>query len=72
MEAIKAIAKRMKTGKYKIDLPIDNIAAAITVMVIVDIDKKEKRKKSIADFAGKMKTNIDWLAYQNKIRHEWS
>ncbi len=62
MEAIKAIAKRMKTGRYKIDLPIDTNAAAITVMVIVEIDKKEK---NIADFAGKMKANIDWLAYQN-------
>lgn len=24
MEAIKAIARRMKSGKYKIDLPISN------------------------------------------------
>ena len=62
----------MKTGKYKIDLPIDNNAAEISVMVIVEIDKKIKNKKSIADFAGKIKTNIDWLAYQKKIRNEWS
>ena len=41
-------------------------------MVIVEIDKKIKHKKSIADFAGKIKTNIDWLAYQKKIRNEWS
>ena len=67
MEAIKAIAKRMKTRRYKIDLPFDTNAAAIRVMLIVEIDKK-----SIAEFAGKMKTDIDWLAYQNKIRHEWS
>ena len=58
-----AIAKRMKTGKYKIDLPIDNNSAEIAVMVIVEVDKK---KKSIADFAGKVKTTIDWLAYQKK------
>jgi hypothetical protein len=25
-----------------------------------------KKKKSIADFVGKMKTTIDWLAYQKK------
>jgi hypothetical protein len=42
VEAIKAIAKRMQTGRYKINLPIDTNAAAIRVMVIVEIDKKEK------------------------------
>ena len=36
-----AIAKRMKTGKYKIDLPIDNNSAEIAVMVIVEVDKKK-------------------------------
>lgn len=65
---MKAIAKRMNTGKYKIDLPSDNTAADITVVLIVEIDKKEK---SIADFGAKMKTTIDWLAYQ-KTRNEWS
>ncbi len=71
MEAIKAVAKRTKTGKYKIDLPIDNDAAEVPVMVIVEAAKKEKSKKTIADFAGKMKSNIDWVAYQKKIRNEW-
>lgn len=41
MEAIKAIAKRMKTRIYKIDLPFDTNAAAIRVMLIVEIDKKK-------------------------------
>jgi hypothetical protein len=72
MEAIKAIAKRTKTGKYKIDLPINNDAEEIAVMVIVDAVKKEKKKKSIEDFAGKMQSNIDWIAYQKKIRNEWT
>lgn len=40
---MKAIAKRMKIGKYKIDFPIDNTAADITVVLIVEIDKKEKK-----------------------------
>ncbi len=71
MEAIKAIAKRTKTGKYKNDLPIDNDAAEIAVMVIVEAVRKEKTKKTIADFAGKLKSNIDWVAYQKKIRNEW-
>jgi hypothetical protein len=71
MEAIKAIAKRTKSGKYKIDLLIDNDAAEIAVMVIVEAVKKEKKKKTIADFAGKMESNIDWVAYQKKIRNEW-
>jgi hypothetical protein len=70
MEAIKAIAKRTKTGKYKIDLPITNIAEEIEVLVIVE-QAKEKSKKTLADFAGKMKSNIDWLAYQKEIRNEW-
>lgn len=35
MEAIKAVAKRTKTGKYKIDLPIENVVAEIAVMEIV-------------------------------------
>ena len=42
MEAIKTIANRMQTGRYKIDLPIDTNTAAVRVMVIVEIDKKEK------------------------------
>ena len=33
----------MKSGKYKIDLPINNDAAEITVMVIVEEQKKEKK-----------------------------
>lgn len=70
MEAIKAIARRTKTGKYKIDLPITNDADEVEVMVIVQ-QEKIKSKKTIADFSGKMKTNIDWVAYQKEIRNEW-
>ncbi len=70
MEAIKAIAKRTKTGKYKIELPITNDAAEVEVMVIVQ-EEKIKSKKTLADFAGKMKSNIDWVSYQKKIRNEW-
>ncbi len=70
MEAIKAIAKRTKTGKYKIELPITNDAAEVEVMVIVQ-EKKIKSKKTLADFAEKMKSNIDWGSYQKKIRNEW-
>jgi hypothetical protein len=71
MEAIKAIAKRTKPGKYKIDLPINNDAEELSVMVIVKAVKKEKKRKTIADFAGKMQSNIDWIAYQKEIRNEW-
>ncbi len=70
MEAIKAIAKRTKTGKYKIELPITNDAAEVEVMVIVQ-EEKIKSKKTLADFAEKMKSNIDWGSYQKKIRNEW-
>ncbi len=70
MEAIKAIAKRTKAGKYKIDLPITNDADEVEVMVIVQ-QEKIKSKKKLADFAGKMKSNIDWVAYQKEIRNEW-
>lgn len=70
MEAIKAIAKRTKTGKYKIELPITNDAAEVEVMVIVQ-QEKIKSKKILADFAEKMKSNIDWGSYQKKIRNEW-
>jgi hypothetical protein len=70
MEAIKAIAKRTKTGKYKIDLPITNIAEEIEVLVIIE-EVKVKSKKTLADFAGKMNSKIDWLAYQKEIRNEW-
>ncbi len=69
MEAIKAIAKRTKTGKYKIELPITNDAAEVEVMVIVQ-EEKIKSKKTLADFAEKMKSNIDWGSYQKKIRNE--
>ncbi len=70
MEAIKAIARRTKSGKYKIDLSIANDADEVEVMVIVQ-QEKIKSKKTLADFAGKMKSNIDWVAYQKEIRNEW-
>jgi hypothetical protein len=70
MEAIKAIAKRTKTGKYKIDLPITNVAEEIEVLVIVE-EVKVKSKKTLADFAGKLEWKGDWLAYQKEIRNEW-
>jgi hypothetical protein len=70
MEAIKAIAKRTKTGKYKIDLPITNIAEEVEVLVIVE-QVKLKSKKTLADFAGKLEWKGDWLAYQKEIRNEW-
>ena len=70
MEAIKAIAKRTKSGKYKIDLPINMNDQEVEVMVIVE-QVKIKSKKTVEDFAGKIKTNIDWLAYQKEIRNEW-
>ena len=69
MEAIKAIAKRTKTGKYKIDLP-DNITAD-EVEVMLQIIKPQV-KKTTADFAGKMKWKGDPLAYQKEIRNEWN
>ena len=70
MEAIKAIAKRTKTGKYTIDLPIKYNEDEVEVMLIVE-SKKTTSKKTLADFAGKMHSNIDWIAYQKKIRNEW-
>ena len=70
MEAIKAIAKRTKSGKYKIDLLITNDADEVEVMVVVQ-QQKIKSKKTLADFAGKMKSNIDWVAYQKEIRNGW-
>lgn len=70
MEAIKAIAKRTKTGKYRIDLPITNIADEVEVMVVL-VHDKIKSKKTFSDFAGKMNSNIDWIAYQKEIRNEW-
>jgi hypothetical protein len=70
MEAIKAIAKRTKTGKYKIDLPINNIAEEVEVLVIVE-QIKTQPKKTHADFAGKLEWKGDWLAYQKEIRNEW-
>jgi hypothetical protein len=69
MEAIKAIAKRTKTGKYKIDLP-DNITDDEVEVMLQII--KPKIKKTTADFAGKMKWKGDALAYQKEIRDEWN
>jgi hypothetical protein len=70
MEAIKAIAKRTKTGKYKIDLSIINTDPEVEVMVVL-VQNKIKSKKTSSDFAGKMNSNIDWIAYQKEIRNEW-
>ena len=61
MEVIKATAISTKSGKYKISLPISTQAAEVEVMVIVE-QKKEDSKKTLADFAGKMESNIDWTA----------
>jgi hypothetical protein len=69
MEAIKAIAKRTKTGKYKIDLP-DNITDDEVEVMLQII--KPTIKKTTSDFVGKMKWKGDALAYQKEIRDEWS
>lgn len=69
MEAIKAIAKRTKSGKYKIDLP-DNILDE-EVEVLLQI-VKPKKKMTTTDFAGKMKWKGDAVAYQKKVRDEWN
>jgi hypothetical protein len=71
MEAIKAIAKRTKTGKYKIDLPSSITEEEVEVMVQV-LQPTLKIKKTTADFAGKMKWKGDALAYQKEIRDEWN
>lgn len=70
MEAIKTVAKRTKSGKYKIDLPIDDDAAEIEVFVIVE-EKKSKNKKKLADFEGRLEWKGDPVAYQKMIRNEW-
>ena len=63
MEAIILIAKKNKSGKYKIDLPINNDGAKIEVLVIVE---EKKSKKTLTDFAGKLEWKGDWVAYQKK------
>jgi hypothetical protein len=69
MEAIKAIAKRTKTGKYKIELP-DNITDDEVEVMLQII--KPTIKMTTSDFVGKMKWKGDALAYQKEIRDEWN
>ena len=45
MEAIKTIAKKTKSGKYKIDLPIANNADEIEVMVVYNKSEIKTSKK---------------------------
>jgi hypothetical protein len=70
MEAIKAIAKRTKSGKYKIELPGISNKEEVAVMVIVEENKKNKGT-DLAKFAGKLEWKGDPLEYQKKIRDEW-
>jgi hypothetical protein len=60
---------KTKTGKYKIDLPINNNADEVEVMVIVE--QKNKGKKTLADFTGKLQWKGDAVAYQKMLRDEW-
>ena len=69
MEAIKAIAKRTKTGKYNINLP-DNVTDDEVEVMLQII--KPKIKMTTTDFAGKMKWKGDAVAYQKEIRDEWN
>lgn len=71
MEAIKTIAKKTKSGKYKIDLPIANNADEIEVMVIIN-KPVVKSNKTAADFAGKLEWKGDAITYQKMIRDEWN
>lgn len=45
-------------------------------MEAIKIESKKTQpktnKKTLADFAGKMNSNINWIAYQKKIRNEWN
>ena len=44
MEAIKAIAKKTKTGKYKIVIPLTIIDEEIEVIVVLNTEKKKNKK----------------------------
>jgi hypothetical protein len=44
MEAIKAIAKRTKTGKYKITLSINSTKKELEVIVVYNSPKKKSQK----------------------------
>ena len=70
MEAIKAIAKKTKSGNYKIELPDISNDAEINVMIIME-DKPKKQVIDLSEFAGKMEWENDPLAYQKMIRNKW-
>jgi hypothetical protein len=44
MEAIKAIAKRTKTGKYKIILPIESSKKEVNIIVVYNSQNKKVKK----------------------------
>ena len=46
----------MKSGTYKIDLPINYDAKVIVAMIIAGVVRKGN--KTITDFAGKMRSNM--------------
>ncbi len=71
MQAIQAIAKKTKSGKYKIDLPLNVSSDEVEVMVIVE-NEKATSKKTHADFAGKLEWKGDAVEYQKMMRNEWS
>ncbi len=53
MEAFKTIAKRIKTGKYKIELR--NISDKEEVDVIVVVPSKKNKVSALSEPTGKMK-----------------
>jgi hypothetical protein len=69
MVAINAIAKKNKKGPYKIELPADTgDKKEMDVVVIVE---KKKKSQDLSKFIGKFSNDIDWSAYQKKVRDEW-
>ena len=62
MEVIKAIAKKNKSGNYKIELPDISNDAEINVMIILE-DKPKKQVINLSEFAGKMEWEGDPSAY---------
>ena len=70
MDIIRTVAKKTKSGKFKIDLPESYKEDEIQVVIIIE-EPKEKSKKTLADFAGKLEWKGDPVEYQKMIRNEW-
>ena len=71
MEVTTIKAKKNRSGNFSFSFPAAKEKELDIIVLSKQGDNVKNKTYNIARFAGKLKTKIDWAAYQKQIRSEW-